>query len=124
MKKIFIFGTGAGYLKMRNMFCVDNHEILGFIDNNEDKHNTIFEGYKVFLPNEAVTYDFDFIVIASNFYDEIYNQLVGLGVQKEKIIKYYSIDDNIFDNRIASLKLISNEINEKKIGRASCRERV
>ncbi|GCD09003.1 TylF/MycF/NovP-related O-methyltransferase [Clostridium tagluense] len=114
MKKIFIFGTGTGYLKMKCLLPEDSYELIGFIDNNK-KQRTIFEGKEIFSPSEAIKKKFDQILIASTFFDEIENQLLNLGVEKGKIIKYYSAEDTLFDARLISLKLVCIEIKEKKI---------
>ncbi|AIY79455.1 methyltransferase [Clostridium botulinum] len=115
MKKMFIFGTGTGYLKMKYLLPEDSYELIGFIDNDNNKQGTIFEGKKVFSPSEAIKKKFDQILIASTFFDEIENQLLELGIEKGKIVKYYSAQDTLFDARLISLKLVHNEIKEKEL---------
>lgn len=115
MKKIFVFGIGIGYKKLKDFINYNNYEILGFIDNNKDKQGTEFEEKMIFSPEDAIKMEFEYILIASIFYDEIEDQLIKLGVDASKIIKYYSSEDKIFDPRIVSLKLIQKEIIDKNL---------
>lgn len=56
--------------------------------------------------------EFDEIIIGSIFCDEIENQLLELGVEEDKILKYFSTQNTLLDTRIMSLKLVFNEIDE------------
>ena len=93
MKKdrVLIWGTGKSEKNKRDMFgdmfsCV---EIIGYIDNNTSKQHSIYNGYEILSPQEAVRLDFDKILIMSTFFDEIEEQLVNeLLVPRVKISDY------------------------------------
>lgn len=95
MKKILVFGTGQKTkdwitLYLKKVFCAV--EIVGYIDNNENKWNTEFLGKKVYSPNEIKNLEYDKIVIClkEEFYSEVYQQLVlELQVPIEKVGNVY-----------------------------------
>lgn len=68
MKKVFFFGTGfcaktflyKVKIALKNM---GNYEILGFLDNDEKKIGTIFEGYQVYSPNVLSVTPCDLILV-------------------------------------------------------------
>lgn len=88
--KILIFGFGKNYktAKQHNLF--DQDEIIAFVDNDEKKQNQLFENKPVISPSQIPGLEFDKIIIASLAYDEIYYQLLSLGMDKNKI--FYHIE--------------------------------
>ena len=90
MLKIFIWGTGEIARKLtQNCMTLDMYDILGYIDNRIEKQGKIFEGNKIYNPeilNEIVP---DKIVVMTNAYEEIYNQ----------ICKYFPHCKNIVENK-------------------------
>lgn len=86
MKNIIIFGTGEfGKDAYRYYQLNSDIHILAFSDNNETKHHTQFFDHTIIPPHEISPLEYDEIVIASSFDDEIYQQLLHLGIEKEKI---------------------------------------
>jgi phosphorylcholine metabolism protein LicD len=86
MKNIIIFGTGEfGKDAYRYYQLQSDIHIVAFSDNNETKHFTQFFDNKIIPPKEISLLEYDEIVIASSFDDEIYQQLLHLGIEKEKI---------------------------------------
>ena len=84
--KILLFGTGDYYRKYREWF--KSKDILGLIDNDESKRGTLIDGYKIYLPREAVSLVYDYIVILSVHEEAMRNQLKELGVSDNKIFIY------------------------------------
>lgn len=87
MKNILLFGSGNGakeyILKNKN----ENINILAMLDNDKKKHNTYVEGIKVYPPNDIEKFNFDEIVIVSQWAKDIYEQLVEeLKINTYKII--------------------------------------
>lgn len=80
--KILVFGTGDYYQRYKNFFIED---IVGFIDNNESKQGTFQDGIEIMSPVRAVSINYDRIYVLSVFYKEMTNQLLELGIKKEKI---------------------------------------
>jgi hypothetical protein len=120
MKKVIIFGTGSGYYKLK-MYFRDDVKIIAFLDNNKSKWNTKFEEVLILNPTKIQDIDFDYIVIASSYYEQITNQLQDLDVDIDKIISYYdefninvrSMD--IFKNDMLNIKKINEVINGQKM---------
>lgn len=84
-QKIIIFGTGsggAGFYK-KNTY---RYNVIGFLDNNASKHGGLLYGLPIYSPEQLDQIKFDKVVIASDYYKEIYEQLVfRVGVDSDKI---------------------------------------
>jgi capsular polysaccharide biosynthesis protein len=73
-QKIIIFGTGSAAI-MYVKRIKKTHEIVCFMDNNTAKHGKKLNGISIFPPNEIVKFPNLAVIVASEFYDEIYAQL-------------------------------------------------
>lgn len=94
-KKVVFFGaSGTGKLALRNKRS-DIH-VDCFSDNDPDKWNTSFEGYKVISPEELVSGISEYSVfITSHFYDDISAQLKRMGIEESDIsIIYHNTERN------------------------------
>lgn len=87
MIKILIFGAGEGGRKATEMLNHENVEVLAYVDNDLSKLGHKINEMYIINPNMINNYKYDYILIASMYYDEIYNQLIRLGVEDNKIIK-------------------------------------
>ena len=108
---VLIFGTGSLCEKViRNLSS--NCNVIGYIDNNKTKINRIFKDKHIISPNEIKRFNYDFILIASQSHTDIYNQLLNLNIDKEKIIPVLY---NKFIRDISKKKInILNDILYKK----------
>lgn len=89
MKTVIIFGTGEFAKNIYNQYKNDLN-IINFSDNNKDKHNTLFFEKLVIAPEDLTSIDFDEMIIASSYSEEIYKQLVeDLNLDKNKIRRLY-----------------------------------
>ena len=87
MLKIFLWGTGYIAEKLWNECqTLNQYELLGFIDNNSKKQGNIFKGLKIYSPNILRECEVDYIVILTDFYDEIYQQIIDVYPEKKDII--------------------------------------
>ncbi|MDX4062312.1 LicD family protein [Aliarcobacter skirrowii] len=85
MKNIVLFGSGNGAKEYLLKNKDDN--ILALFDNDIKKHGTSFEGIKIYSPSKINSFNFDEIVIVSQWAKDIYEQLINeLKLDKEKII--------------------------------------
>ncbi len=65
-----IFGAGENAKKITR--CLkQGEEILAYVDNNPDKQGKVFLEKIVISINEMLGYDYDFLVIASIYHDDI-----------------------------------------------------
>lgn len=87
--KVAVFGVGKFYMNRRDEFislCVDD-VVVCFFDNKAcyaEKINNI----SVKKPSSVNSISFDYIIIMSSYYGEIYRQLCSLGVDEEKIVSW------------------------------------
>lgn len=93
MYKIIIFGTGKTAEIIRN--ALNNKvSVLCYLDNNKEKWNHEYCGKIVYDPDKIHNFNYDFILIASQFNDTIYEQLIDLKVDKKKILQFYKYIDS------------------------------
>ena len=83
-KRIILFGCGSAARKV--LHELEQHcEIIGFSDGNKNLHHKDFFGLQVHPPTDLPSLDFDKVLIASVFHQEITKQLVeevGLPVDR------------------------------------------
>ncbi|MBA2132310.1 TylF/MycF/NovP-related O-methyltransferase [Capillibacterium thermochitinicola] len=103
--KVLIFGTGEGSKKALEIIDLEKVQILAYLDNNRAKQGTVHNGVKVENPIAVDKYDYDYIVIASIYNQEITDQLLKMNVQRSKIIQ-------LFQPKPKGVKVLVKEIYE------------
>ncbi|MEA1955429.1 MAG: LicD family protein [Campylobacterota bacterium] len=84
--KTLLFGAGEGS-KQFQINEKDSREFLAYIDNDTKKHSTNIEGLLVISLNDIINYDYDEIVITTQWVNEVRNQLINdLKIDDSKII--------------------------------------
>lgn len=83
MSKIYIWGTGRLSAQVME-FKISIESITGFIDNDPSK--TEYMGLRVYRPKEIAIMEYDAILIANIFVDEIIEQCRKIGIDLEKVI--------------------------------------
>ncbi len=91
MKKLLIWGTGMRAKRLCHYLNYDEVEIIGFTDNSENEERTQWNGYPYFSKEKALACAYDYVVIASAFYDEIAAELISEGIETSKIIQAYNV---------------------------------
>lgn len=81
---IVIFGAGAGGRRAA-AHCKRARPIQFFADNDVRKHGTRVDGIEVRPPLEILESQDVTVVVASIYADEIFQQLVGIGVPPHRI---------------------------------------
>jgi len=82
-KRTLLFGAGEGSKQFR-INEAESREFLAYIDNDEKRHNTKFEELIIISPLNIGNYDYDEIVITTQWANEV----------KEQLIKKLQIDDS------------------------------
>lgn len=90
-KNIVIFGTGLYYHNRKDNACLKKYNTIAFLDNDVQKQGTILDGIPILEPREIIKLKYDYIVIMSIYYDQMFGQLVSLGVDKNKIGSFRQI---------------------------------
>ena len=83
-KRIIIFGTGNGANRIYGPHA-KKYEVLAFADNSEQKQGTYFLEIPVINPSQITSLAYDKIIIASQFSDSIFIQLIEYGVNPDNI---------------------------------------
>lgn len=87
MNDIIIFGTG----KTREVVETglnENVNIIAYLDNNHKKWGTELNSKYILQPDKIKDMNYDYVIIASQYNDAIYNQLLSLEVDNDKIFQY------------------------------------
>lgn len=87
---VYIFG----YSDIGNDIIAKNeYNVIGYLDNNKNLWGkTLAGGIQVFPPEKALENNFDYILVASTGgFKEIPEQLMNLGVGREKIVLDYAL---------------------------------
>lgn len=64
---------------------------MALLDNSESKQHLVIDGVEVFSPEEGIKLNYDVIVILSFYVKQMKQQLVSLGVDKEKIFHFFDV---------------------------------
>lgn len=86
MIKILIFGAGEAGRKIIDIINEDKVTILAYIDNDVTKQGQLINGKIILNPQAIYSFDYDYIVIASMYQEEIYEQLIEMGIDKNRIL--------------------------------------
>ncbi|GIN85255.1 hypothetical protein J6TS2_16410 [Heyndrickxia sporothermodurans] len=113
-KKIMLFGTGTASFKVSIFMSMINKDISCYIDNDPKKWNKYFMNKKILPPDILNSVDRNkiIIIIASQYYEEIYIQLEKLGFKKN--VNMLTL--NNFNN-IDYTTLTKRTINGVEVGR-------
>jgi hypothetical protein len=84
-QRILVFGTGKAAQRVLPRLR-RKYDVLGFVDNNKLKHGRMFVGLPVLAPSAEEFSAVDLVIVASMHVEDIYHQLVALGVPADKII--------------------------------------
>lgn len=82
---VVIFGTGLFYSR-RKYNLPKQTNIIAFIDNDITIQGKSIDDISVFAPSAVLELNYDIIILASNSAIQMRNQLISMGVLKEKII--------------------------------------
>lgn len=106
MKKLLIWGTG----NLANNFISNkyNGEIIGFIETNKSKNS--YMGKPVFDSKE-IPKEFDYIIVANSYVEEIYNLCIRLDIDLSKIIFLRGVKQRVGCTDNLVLKDILSDIN-------------
>lgn len=104
MIKLLIFGTGTSSKRITDILDYNKVEIIGYLDNDKSKTGKSKDGILIDFPYNISFYDYDFVIIASQYNDEIYNQLILLEVDRNKIFQFYTFLSNNYNYYKANIE--------------------
>lgn len=90
--RVMIFGANDDgrelFRLVKPLLVIGIIDVVAFVDNDSRLIGRKIEGKKIIIPDQVIDYEFDVIVVAPIFFEEILQQFVDLGVGKERIIPY------------------------------------
>lgn len=97
MQEVLLFGAGARGQRFHKLYG-SKYRIKGILDNNPKLHGNTLNGVKIYSPAEALKDFSGEIIIASDYYEEIYAQLVNqhffspssIKLDQDEILKLWS----------------------------------
>ena len=90
LNNIVLFGAGAHTTELLKFPELEKIKFKYIVDNNKNKWNTVFCNLKVYPPDKIDDQISHIIISSHSFEKEIFNQLLEMGIKKDKIIKFYS----------------------------------
>ncbi len=108
MYNIVIFGTGKASMILESGLN-DNVDIVCYCDNDKSKWLKIHNNKIIINPQKIREIEFDYIVIASQFNEPIYNQLIELKVDRRKILQFFKYLDSNFNYVKHNLNLLEEQ---------------
>ncbi|AQR96990.1 hypothetical protein [Clostridium saccharoperbutylacetonicum] len=108
MKNVIIFGTGKSAETLElSLNC--NVNIIAYTDNNNYNWGKMHRNKLVINPLELIKYEYDYILIGSQFNEEIYKQLLDYKIPKSKIFQLTKYTINNWDYIKYNKERISND---------------
>lgn len=107
MKKIILWGTGDRADRYIKFDYFKGAEIVAFIDSR--KHGSIYFGKKIYEPEylPVIIDSVDYLVIATQYFSEIYYKCIDMGIAKEKIVLTDIVHEDIFCQNTDIIKDLS-----------------
>lgn len=90
-EKILVYGTGGTAKNLFRFIDETLYEIVAYVDSDSTLEYGSFMGKLIISPDKIKFMEYSRIVIASNYYEEIYEILSELGISKEKIISRFDL---------------------------------
>lgn len=88
MLNIIIFGTGKLAEVVEACLKHNLANVIYYSDNDSSKWGSIFKGKPIIEPTKLNNTEYDYIIIASQYNEEIYSQLIKMGISNEKIFEF------------------------------------
>lgn len=121
--RTILYGTGSLCKTIIHRLKYCNLDIIAFADSDYIKHGNKFCKKEIISPYKIKEYNYDKIIIASSFFDEIKKFLLTLDINEESIIsytefvkdeilKYYNLNEEKLNDDL-ELKEVINYIKDK-----------
>ena len=92
---ILIFGTGAIYRRFYRQ--VEKIPTVMLLDNNHEKCGTELNGIKIVSPQTIKSLQYDKIILMSDSWEEMKEQLLMMDVPSDYMISYHELDRFIYE---------------------------
>ena len=86
-KTFIVWGAGQiGYMMIKNSLLLEKSKIAFFVDKDEKKHGNLLCDIEIKHPDSIKEFDYPIIIGASRFYNEIYGELIDMGISADRIM--------------------------------------
>ncbi|MGG7147248.1 D-alanyl-lipoteichoic acid biosynthesis protein DltD [Clostridium butyricum] len=106
---IIIFGTGS----TAEHFCENLNKdvnIICYLDNDNLKWNKEFKNKLILKPDEVKNITYDYVIIASQYNNDIFSQLIELNVRENKIFEYLAFINDLYNPFEYRMKIFEKNI--------------
>lgn len=95
--RIIIMGTGKSSEIVRKCIDLEKVNLVCYADNDTKNHGRCIEGIPILPLKEALKKTYDYLIVASLQIITIQPQLEHCGVERERIIYFFTADDTLFE---------------------------
>jgi FlaA1/EpsC-like NDP-sugar epimerase len=86
-REIIVWGTGEfSKFLFRSSKILNKMNIIKIIDGNQNKWGKVFKGYNIEHPDVVKNNDASIVIASVNYYGEIANQIIAMGVSAKRIV--------------------------------------
>jgi hypothetical protein len=89
--------------------------VVGLLDNNPDKWNTMIDGMKIYAPNNCIDMEYDKIILLSYHGIEMHKQMVSIGVPYDKLMYWNEYFAQIIPNECSLINMNNMPSYKKKV---------
>lgn len=99
MKKVIVFGAG-GLFRVFLPFIKSRYQLAAISDNDTTRHGQFVDGVRIVSPSDIICLDFELVIVASMYFEEIKENLISLGINNNAIVNIY--DDLLIREGVAN----------------------
>ncbi|HCT2505674.1 TPA: glycosyltransferase [Aeromonas dhakensis] len=88
MKKVIVFGAG-GLFRVFLPFIKSRYQLAAISDNDTTRHGQFVDGVRIVSPSDIICLDFELVIVASMYFEEIKEKLISLGINNNSIVNIY-----------------------------------
>jgi glycosyltransferase family protein len=92
MKKVIIFGVGKSSELVQKCLLNNEVKVVGYCDNDSNKQGVLYNNLPIMAPDVLSHYDFDYMIVATFHYTDVYDQLINLNINDSMIILFFAAD--------------------------------
>lgn len=96
MHEVLVWGIGTSYDRFRR-FLNESQVKINALISSYDEHIKSIDGIDVIKPEDIKNFNYEFIIVASSFFEEIVKTARGGGINREKLIDAKVFELNGFD---------------------------
>lgn len=109
-KNIVVFGLGKMFQMFLKIYDSEKVNILALCDNNPYLFRNQDKKFKVIEPKNIIEYDMDYILITCLYFEEIKEQLIGMGIKENKIIGFAEVYFKLTTTDVLAMEFLKDDL--------------